>query len=219
LVIKVLPNSTPVIDENMHFITYITADTRRYSVYIRKMMSMMKRQSGLTLVEMMVTLSVLAILLVTATPSFVSYKKDNRRTTYINELVSSLNLARSEATKSNSTVAFCPSSNGTSCAGDNYDAGWIVFRNDNGDQPPAVDAGELILRTHEGTLSPGSSLRATGGIDTGINFQASGRPLSFGDITYCDDRGDSQARSVVVNLVGVIMASDNHADGSALTCP
>jgi hypothetical protein len=24
---------------------------------------------------------------------------------------------------------------------------------------------------------------------------------------------------VVVNLVGVIMASDKHADGSALTCP
>lgn len=183
------------------------------------MMIPMKKQSGLTLVELMVTLSLAAILLVTATPSFVSYTKDNRRTTYINELVSSLNLARSEAAKSNSMVAFCPSSNGADCAGDNYDSGWIVFRNDDGDQPPVIDSGEAILRTHEGTQLSGTSLRASGGVDTGINFQPSGRPLPFGDITYCDDRGNSAARSVVVNLVGVIMASDKHADGSALTCP
>jgi type IV fimbrial biogenesis protein FimT len=180
----------------------------------------MKMQSGLTLIELMVTLSVLAILLVTATPSFVSYTKDNRRTTYINELVSSLNLARSEAAKSNSTVAFCPSSNGADCAGDNYDSGWIVFRNDNGDEPPVVDSpGEVILRTHVGTQHSGTSLSATAGVATGVNFQPSGRPHTFGDITYCDDRGATHARSVVVNLVGVIVASDKHADGSALTCP
>jgi hypothetical protein len=105
------------------------------------------------------------------------------------------------------------------CAGDNYDAGWIVFRNDNGDQPPAVDTGELILRAHEGALLPGSSLRATDAIATGINFQASGRPGAFGDITYCDDRGENQARSVIVNLVGIIMSSDKHAAGTPLTCP
>jgi type IV fimbrial biogenesis protein FimT len=184
------------------------------------MMIFMKKQSGLTLIELMVTLSVAAILLVVAAPSFVSARKDNVRTTYINELVSSLNLARSEAAKSNSTIAICPSSDGEACAGDNYDSGWIVFRNDNGDEPPVVDSpGEVILRTHVGTQHEGISLSATSGVDTGINFQPSGRPHSFGDITYCDDRGNSDARSVVVNLVGVIMASDKHADGSALTCP
>jgi type IV fimbrial biogenesis protein FimT len=183
------------------------------------MMISMKKQSGLTLIELMVTLSVAAILLVVAGPSFVSARKDNVRTTYINELVSSLNLARSEAAKSNSTIAICPSSDGEACAGDNYDSGWIVFRNDNGDQPPVVDTGEVILRTHVGTPHPGTSLRATAGVDTGINFQPSGRPGTFGDITYCDDRGVTNARVVVVNLVGVIMASNDHPDGSAKTCP
>lgn len=184
------------------------------------MMVLMKKQSGLTLIELMITVVVIGILLALAGPSFLSHIKDNRRTTFINELVSSLNLARSEAAKSNSTVAICPSSDGLACAGNNYDAGWIVFRNDDSDQPPAVDSpGELILRVHEGTLYPGTSLRATAGVDTGINFQASGRPVNSGDITYCDDRGADHARSVIVNLVGVIMASDKHADASALTCP
>jgi type IV fimbrial biogenesis protein FimT len=179
-----------------------------------------KKQSGLTLVELMITLVVIGILLAAAAPSFTSHIKDNRRTTFINELVSSLNLARSEAAKSNRMVAICPSSDGLACAGNNYDAGWIVFRNDDGDQPPAVDnPGELILRVHEGPAYPGTSLLATAGVDTGINFQASWRPSNFGDIAYCDDRGDGHARSVIVNLVGVIMASDKHADASALTCP
>ena len=183
------------------------------------MMKLSEKQAGMTLLEMMVTLTVIAIVLVIAGPSFVTYKKDNRRTAYLNELVSSLNLARSEAAKSNRAVAFCPSSDGVNCAGDNYDAGWIVFRNNNGDQPPAVDGGEPVLRAHEASLPPGTSLRATAGLATGINFLASGRPSAFGDITYCDDRGENQARSVVVNLVGVITTSDKHADGSALSCP
>jgi type IV fimbrial biogenesis protein FimT len=178
-------------------------------------------QSGFTLIELMVTLAVVGILLALAGPSFMGFMKDNRRTTFINELVSSLNLARSEATKSNGIVAFCPSSDGQNCAGSDYDSGWIVFRNIDGDTPPVVDSGEAVLRTHEGPQHAGTSLRATAGVDTGINFQPTGRPLAFGDITYCDDRGAStgEARSVVVNLVGMITASDTHADGSALTCP
>ena len=184
------------------------------------MMPLMKMQKGLTLIELMVTLVVIAILLAAAGPSFLSTIKDNRRTAYINELVSSLNLARSEAVKSNRTVALCPSANSADCAGDNYDAGWIVFRNDNGDDPPVVDSpGEMILRTHVVTQHAGTSMSASSLIANGINFQPSGRPSNSGDITYCDDRGATDARSVVVNLVGVIVASDKHADGSALTCP
>ena len=182
-------------------------------------MQLMKMQSGLTLIELMVTVVVIGVLLAVAGPSFMSAIKDNRRTTYINELVSSLNLARSEAVKSNSTVAICPSSDGAACAGDNYDSGWIVFRNVNGDQPPAVDGGEVILRTHVGTQHAGTSLSATAPVATGINFQPSGRPNNSGDITYCDDRGASHARRVIVNLVGVITTSDTEDDGSALTCP
>lgn len=183
------------------------------------MVKLMAKQSGFTLVELMVTLTVAAILLVIAVPSFVSSMKDNRRTTYINELVSSLNLARSEATKSRSEIAFCPSANGEDCAGDNYDNGWIVFRNTDGDDPPVRDTDEEIIRTHAGLQQDGTSLRASGGIDTGINFQPAGRPLTFGDITYCDDRGANHARVVVINLVGVIMASGHHLDGSDPTCP
>jgi type IV fimbrial biogenesis protein FimT len=170
------------------------------------------KQSGFTLIELMITLVVGSILLVIAVPSFLSFQKDNRRVSQINELVSGLNLARSEAIKSNATVGFCPSSDGATCSGAIYDNGWIVFLNNDADSPPAVDAGETVLRVHTGTTTSGSSLRATG-ITTGLNYAATGRPSAPGDITYCDDRGVTKARRVIVSRVGLVTAA------SALSCP
>lgn len=180
------------------------------------MMKKIPKQTGFTLIELMVTMTVMAILLTVGVPSYQSHMKDNRRITAINELVSAMHLARSEATKSNSTVAFCPSADRATCSGGTYDSGWIVFINSDGDTPPGVDSGETILRTDAGVMRAGTSLRASGGIAAGVNILATGRPNVFGGITYCDDRGSGHARSVTLNLVGVINAS---SDSSGLTCP
>jgi type IV fimbrial biogenesis protein FimT len=183
------------------------------------MMHILSRQAGLTLIELLVTMAVMVILAAFAVPNFQEHLRDNRGITQINELVSAMNLARSEATKGNGTVAFCPSADNATCSGGAFDTGWIVFINGDGDTPPVVDGGEAILRTHAGTLGGDGSLRASGGITAGVNFLASGRPAAFGDIAYCDGRGAGHARSVVLNLVGGITASNKHGDGSALTCP
>jgi type IV fimbrial biogenesis protein FimT len=177
------------------------------------------KQAGLTLIELMITLVVGSILMVIAVPSFMSFHKDNRRVTQLNELVSGLNLARSEAIKSNATVALCPSADGATCGGATYDNGWIVFLNKDADSPPTVtDASETILRTQSGVTGSGTSLRATG-ISTGLNFTPTGRPDASGDITYCDDRGAAEARDVLVSRIGLITSSHLHSDNSALTCP
>jgi len=176
------------------------------------------KQAGLTLIELMITLVVGSILMVIAVPSFMSFQKDNRRVTQLNDLVSGLHLARSEAVKSNATVALCPSADGLACAGTDYDSGWIVFLNTDADSPPVVDGGETVLRTHDGVTGSGTSLRATG-ITTGLNFASNGRPDVSGDITYCDDRGASAARDVLVSRIGLITTADTHANGAALTCP
>lgn len=172
-----------------------------------------RTQAGFTLIELMITLVVGTILLAVAVPSFMSFQKDNKRIARINELVSGLHLARSEAIKSNATVAICPSSDGATCSGTIYDNGWIVFLNNDADNPPAVDVGETILRTHSGTSASGSSLRATG-ITTGVNFAPTGRASAGGTITYCDDRGVSKSGSVNVSRVGIFTSSS-----PGLTCP
>lgn len=82
---------------------------------------------GFSLIELMVTIVVLAIVLAMAVPAFAALINSNRLVAQANELVASLQLARSEAVRRNAKVVLCPSSDGSSCAGtDAAWSGWIV---------------------------------------------------------------------------------------------
>ncbi|MCG5496885.1 GspH/FimT family pseudopilin [Ectothiorhodospira variabilis] len=68
----------------------------------------MRQTSGLTLVELMVTISVFAILLAIAVPGFQTLVQNTRATTAANELVTALHYARSEAVRRGGNVSVCP---------------------------------------------------------------------------------------------------------------
>ncbi len=80
---------------------------------------------GFTLVELMVTLSVLAVLLGVGVPSFQATIRGNRITATANDLVAALQFARSEAVRLGVNVTLCPSNNQTTCSGAWTD-GWVV---------------------------------------------------------------------------------------------
>lgn len=83
---------------------------------------------GFTLVELMVTIAVMAILLGIAIPSFTEMTLSSKLRSYANDLVASANLARGEAIKRNAVVTLCVSTNGTSCAASGgWEQGWIVL--------------------------------------------------------------------------------------------
>jgi type IV fimbrial biogenesis protein FimT len=69
-------------------------------------------EQGFTLIELMVTLVVLAVIVTLAAPSFVTFINNNRATGATNDLIVSFNLARTEAIKRNGTVLL-QSKNGT----------------------------------------------------------------------------------------------------------
>jgi type IV fimbrial biogenesis protein FimT len=93
------------------------------------------KQHGMTLVELMVTLAVAAILVSAALPSLSDMAANNRLSALNNQLVSSLNYARSEAVKRRYDVALCVrNSAGTACnASGGFESGWIIFTDCNGD--------------------------------------------------------------------------------------
>jgi len=91
---------------------------------------MKSAQTGFTLMELMISLIVLAILLAVAMPSFQQFTSNNRVTTTQNDLVAAINLARSEAVRRSTAVTICSSTDGLSCgASTDWPSGWIVFRN------------------------------------------------------------------------------------------
>lgn len=108
----------------------------------------MKPQSGVTLVELLIVIVVMAILTALAVPSFRTMVINNQVRSFTNNLYASLLLARSEAIKRNTNVTVCASSNGTSCTG-SWSAGWITVVG----TPSAV--GSIVQKqgTQKGTFS------------------------------------------------------------------
>ncbi len=86
------------------------------------------KQSGFTLVELMVTLSVAAILLAIAAPSFDEAVGTSRLSSNVSELSSAVQLARSEAIRRNRRATLCRSDDGSTCSASvGAWSGWIVF--------------------------------------------------------------------------------------------
>ncbi|MGB5065269.1 MAG: GspH/FimT family pseudopilin, partial [Candidatus Competibacter sp.] len=74
----------------------------------------MNRKSGFTLIELMITVALAAIVLTLGVPAFQETIRNNRLATTVNDFISSLNLTRSEAIKRGTRVTLCKSANGTS---------------------------------------------------------------------------------------------------------
>lgn len=168
---------------------------------------------GFTLIELMITLSIAAILLTVAVPNFIVFVQNNRLTGQANDVVTLLNLARSEAVKRGQRIAVCSRDTDTACAGTtNWDGGLLVFVDANANG--IADAGEEILRVRQG-MENGNTLRA--GAAASIAYQSSGsRVIPAADEVFrlCDTRGPASARAIAVSPVGRASMST----GTAL-CP
>ncbi|MRI33719.1 hypothetical protein EOPP23_12050 [Endozoicomonas sp. OPT23] len=90
-------------------------------------------QSGLTLPELMITLTVMAILVSLSAPSVRSLISDRQVASVARVLHTSLMMARSEAVKRSATVSLCKSDNGSSCDDDlaDWSKGWLIFADEN----------------------------------------------------------------------------------------
>src|ERR1700761_9482969 len=101
--------------------------------------------AGFTLIEMLMTIAIAAILMGIAIPSFRYVTNANRIASELNGLLGDLQLARAEAIKEGRTVTVCQSNDGTSCTNSTtWQNGWIVFSDPT--NVGVYDAGETYLR-------------------------------------------------------------------------
>lgn len=103
------------------------------------------RMKGLTLIELLITLVVLAIILSLAAPGFRTQILNSRTAAMGESLSNTLNFARSEALKRKARITVCGSSNGTSCNSSNWADGLLVIT-DNvvSDTATPPDVGEVL---------------------------------------------------------------------------
>ena len=159
------------------------------------------RQFGVTALELMVTMTILAILLSTAAPSFRNYSWNLRMKTAMDVLETDLNLARSRAITHNIETIICPADGKLDCSTQpDWQKGWIVFTDLNGDrqkqkgEPLHKQAGPVEL-LHINSSRSRSKLRFS------PNGTAPGSNMS---ILFCDKRGADYAGKITVSNSGRI---------------
>lgn len=151
----------------------------------------------MSLLELSVTLAVVAVVCLLALPSFNATMSRMRADMLRMQLVSVFNSARSTAITRHEPVAVCPSDDGRRCIGD-WSRGWLIHRDRGG--PSASPAEEDILHYRAGYSD--AAVRATTGQDRRrLRFQRDGRsggsPLTVDICTGGTLRG-----RVIVNNVG-----------------
>jgi type IV fimbrial biogenesis protein FimT len=165
----------------------------------------MERNTGFTLIELMVAVALGAIILTLGVPSFQETIRNNRLATQTNDFISGLNLARSEAVKRGVRVTLCKSTDGLICTNSGgYEQGWIVFVDPNNNA--TVDAGEQLIRSHD-AIPTSTGITLTGNSNVadyvsytgdGMSKQTSGA-FQAGTLTLCKT---PKARQIILNATG-----------------
>lgn len=159
-----------------------------------------RSQVGFTLIELMIVLLIVAVVSALGGPALSETVKRNRLRTQADRILTTLNLARSEAVKRNQAVSICSSSDGAACGGD-WEDGWIVFSNSDGDT--TVDAGvDTVIRVYGG-VSSGYTLSGTIGASALTYYGDGSYAGGAGVINICSPDADiDQGWSLLLNTVG-----------------
>jgi type IV fimbrial biogenesis protein FimT len=171
--------------------------------------------AGVTLIELLLVCMIVAICASVAVPGFHRLALDSRRTTHVNALLRTLHAARSAAIMRQEPTVVCKSADRLQCTpgATSWSDGWIVFANRDHDAPPNVDPGEVLLLT-QGAIE---SLAISSSRNAVIYWPVAlaGTTATF---VFCDERGSSSARAIIVSQTGRPRVSDRDAAGKTLKC-
>lgn len=193
---------------------------------------------GFTLLELMFTVAIGAIVISIGAPNLVSLVRNNRIAADTNDLIIGLHSGRSEAVKQRSTVVLCASGDydaETPGCSASFSQGWIVFIDRNGNGQVDVNAdpelSDVVVESH-GPMRDGLLVAAENNYfalsPAGFGRDIPGMGTRLSNILICDERGNSDlgggrsaARVIAVSATGRPQVLNMVADVNARTggCP
>jgi type IV fimbrial biogenesis protein FimT len=172
-------------------------------------------QSGFTLIEVMITIAVLAVVLGIAVPSFAGIIAQNRLVASTNEVVGAVQLARMEAVRRNARVGLCPTTDGAACGGSNWSR-ILVFQVSDGAGISDITAG-IPGMVVQGSANVTSNNRITFGADGFARVGSGTARVGSLSICYPRVRVEENTRDVQVAVSRVSVVTRNGT--TACTAP
>jgi len=161
------------------------------------------RIHGLTVVELLIVLTAIAIVILLAVPGSTVALEYFRVKSASSDLIEGLNLARGESLLRNSMVKLCPSSNGRFCRIDgDWSRGWLVYSDGNADG--TVQEIEFI----QAFKAPNEnvSIKASGAVTTIAAFNATGlspdHDSLVGEFQICHHGTHSELKTISIDAEG-----------------
>lgn len=157
-----------------------------------------KKQMGFTLIELMVTLSVLLILITVGVPSLSGYLHSQRLNTVTQLLKDSYSQARYQAVTGKKSVTLCPLDPNAGTCGNSWDDGIMVYIDQNGD---GAYAATDDLRLRQVDFPAGVSVSIAG--RTQVRLSAAGTTADTGTFTI-SVTGSTTKKTLVIHSSGRI---------------
>ena len=163
----------------------------------------MNSRNGFTIIELMIAVTIAGVLLAVAMPSYDNMVRNNCMTTTANSLVSSLQLARSEAITRHKNVTL--TAGNLADAANEWGTGWTVWQDANADG--TMDAGEELRVTSLTCQQPANgennmTVDETGDL-TSFTYAATGFVDNSGDFQICHAKKEGErGREIKISKTG-----------------
>lgn len=172
----------------------------------------MQKVKGMTLIELLVSVSILCALLIIALPNYQDFIIKMRVDNEIYQLQRLLLITRNSAINNGSNAILCPLDDGVTCSGNWHKALSVFVDSNNNQQFDSVN--EKIISFKPGIELNDKLLYAKR--RNRITFSPSGHlsGLSNGTFRYCPKTNLKLARGIIVAISGrFYLSEDNNNDG------
>lgn len=175
-------------------------------------LSAMKKNNGLTLVELLMTLVIAGLLMGVAIPGFNSMLIENDIVSASNQMKRVASYARAEAIKRGNRTVVCQSKNNRSCATSGQ---YILVISDSNDNASYADSADELLKVFE-PLNNNTSIKTyfQNFTNNRIVFSAQGSPESLGSIELCYGSNSPYSKGLFINFGGQLRSATTTEQGN-----